>query len=69
MVDRKQLEAMITKAETFGSVDVIRDKTGYPTVFTVSGIDGIGPHPMGPIGFSEAMHRVGLGVGMNGREY
>jgi hypothetical protein len=69
MVDRKQLDAMIVKASHFGAVRVTEDADGYIETIQVSRIPGIGPHPMSPIAFSEAMHRVGLGVGPNGIEY
>lgn len=62
-VNRKELEAMIAKALALGAcVTVTRDKGDYPETIQVKGISGIGPFPMGAIGFSEAMCRVGLGV-------
>jgi hypothetical protein len=70
MVDRKQLEAMIAKARKHGGdVRVTKDKQGYISSIQVAGIPRVGPFPMSPISFSEAMHAIGLGVGMNGIEY
>lgn len=67
MIDRKQLDAMIIKARDHGKVTVTYNRDGRPVLIKVSGIVGVGSEPMGPIGFSEAMHRISLGVGMNGR--
>jgi hypothetical protein len=58
MTDRRELEALIAKAKTAASVEVVRDATDYPVSIAVIGLKGVGPFPMAPIAFAERMREV-----------
>lgn len=59
MTDRRELEALIAKAENAGAeLTVERDETGYPVAIAVKGLKGVGPFPMAPISFAERMRQV-----------
>lgn len=53
MIDRKTLEALISKTAKVATVTVHRDEDNYPVQISVSGLKGVGPMPMAPISFSE----------------
>jgi hypothetical protein len=56
MTDRKELEFLILKAlQMGGTVSVQHDDDGYMKTITVTGLKGIGHHPMSPISFAERL--------------
>lgn len=61
MVDRKELEALIVKAQAAGAtVTVDRDATegDHPIRVRVIGLKGVGSFPMSPLSFAERMRKV-----------
>ena len=56
MTDRKELEALIQKAQNAGATLTVKhDRSGYIESVAVSGLRRVGPHPMSPIYFAERM--------------
>jgi hypothetical protein len=59
MTDRRELETLLRRARAKGArIRVTRDAEGGLDTFQVTGLKGVGPYPMGPIGFAERMREV-----------